>query len=142
MEDLGERCVLVTRELLVEDMERDLMPPRQLLERLETANSAPGIERKDAAGLRPRIFILARLSRDDYNLLMDRRTYLKTVVAAGAGAGVSAAQGKKPIILYCDLQVDPAREKEMTGNFHNTFEPVIKNNPASWTSSFRSCAAR
>ena len=32
-------------------------------------------------------------------------------------------------MLHCDLQVDPAREKEMVNNFHNTFEPVIRKQP-------------
>ena len=27
------------------------------------------------------------------------------------------------------LEVDPAREKEMVNNFHNTFEPVIRKQP-------------
>ena len=60
---------------------------------------------------------------------MDRRTCLKTVVAAGAGTALAAAQTKNPIMLHCDLEVDPAREKEMLTNFHKTFEPVIRKQP-------------
>ncbi|MCW5979035.1 MAG: hypothetical protein KIT09_13220 [Bryobacteraceae bacterium] len=60
---------------------------------------------------------------------MNRRTCLKTVVAAGAGVRLARAQSKKPIMLHCDLQVDPAREKEMVNNFRNTFEPVIRKQP-------------
>ena len=47
----------------------------------------------------------------------------------GAGAALPAAAEKNPIMLHCDLQVDPAREKEMVNNFHNTFEPVIRKQP-------------
>jgi hypothetical protein len=57
---------------------------------------------------------------------MDRRTCLKTVAAAGAGAALASAQTKNAIMLHCDLEVDPAREKEMLNNFHKTFEPVIR----------------
>lgn len=51
------------------------------------------------------------------------------MAAVAASAGLSTAQTKNPILLHCDLQVDPAREKEMLNNFHNTFEPVIRKQP-------------
>lgn len=48
------------------------------------------------------------------------------LAAASAGAGRAVAQtpGKKPIVLYCDLKVDPAREQEMLTHFHEKFKPA------------------
>ena len=47
------------------------------------------------------------------------------LAAAGAGAGRAIAQPKtKPIVLYCDLKVDPAREQEMLKHFHEKFKPA------------------
>jgi hypothetical protein len=53
------------------------------------------------------------------------------VVAAGAIATVPAGartQPRKPaqppIVLYCDLIVDPAREQEMLEHFHKRFKPA------------------
>jgi len=55
---------------------------------------------------------------------MKRRTYLKTMLAAGASAaGVLAAGPGHPIQLHVDLAVDPAREKEMLHNFETLFRP-------------------
>ncbi len=39
-------------------------------------------------------------------------------------ADAAAAAGAKPIVLYCDLKVDPAREAEMLAHFHQRFKPV------------------
>jgi heme-degrading monooxygenase HmoA len=47
---------------------------------------------------------------------------------AGAG-GVRAQAAKNPIVLYCDLSVDAAREQEMLNNFHNTFKPAAQKFP-------------
>ena len=46
---------------------------------------------------------------------MKRRTYLKTMLAAGAGCGRGSRQrtAAHPIQLHVDLSVDPAKEKEM-----------------------------
>jgi len=33
---------------------------------------------------------------------------------------------KGPIVLYCDLAVDPAREQEMLDHFHQTFKPAAE----------------
>lgn len=60
---------------------------------------------------------------------MKRRSYLKAMLAATASfTGVSAQEPKKraqkPIVLYVDLAVDPAKEQEMLHNFHNTFKPA------------------
>ena len=55
---------------------------------------------------------------------MKRRTYLKTMLAAGASAaGVLAAGPGHPIQLHVDLAVDPAKEKEMLHNFETFFRP-------------------
>jgi hypothetical protein len=49
------------------------------------------------------------------------------VLVAGVAATTSArAQAGKrpPIVLYCDLMVDPAREQEMLTHFHTKFKPA------------------
>ena len=56
---------------------------------------------------------------------MKRRTYLKTMLAAGAGsAAAQAADAARPIQLHVDLAVDPAKEKEMLHNFETIFRPA------------------
>ena len=56
---------------------------------------------------------------------MNRRTHLKTVLAAATGAAVvKAADGKRPIMLHVDLAVNPAKEKEMLQNFEKVFRPA------------------
>jgi hypothetical protein len=64
---------------------------------------------------------------------MDRRFYLKSALGAATVAGLAAAsKGKaqaqtpaaRPILLYCDLEVDPAREQEMLDHFHKRFKPA------------------
>ena len=69
---------------------------------------------------------------------MHRRTCLQAIVtlAASAGAselhaqtakkGAAGAPAKPPIVLHCDLTVDPAREKEMVHHFHTVFSPAAK----------------
>lgn len=67
---------------------------------------------------------------------MNRRHWLKSVawfaagsVAAGgpiARAADDASEKRKPIVLYCDLAVDPAREKAMLDAYHNHFKPVAQ----------------
>jgi len=37
----------------------------------------------------------------------------KLMFAAGEVAGGSGSGGREPIVLYCDLKVDPKREQEM-----------------------------
>ncbi len=62
---------------------------------------------------------------------MERRTYLKTLLAAGAVAGVAPAQkgAGKSILLTVDMPVDPAKEKEMLHNFHTIFKPAAEKTP-------------
>jgi hypothetical protein len=64
---------------------------------------------------------------------MNRRTSLKAIAAMAASAGVAdlSAQARSgatpaslPIVLHCDLAVDPAREKEMVNHFHTVFAPA------------------
>ncbi len=53
---------------------------------------------------------------------------MKVAAAAGvtvaAGGAAVAAEPKKSIVLYCDLAVDPKREKEMLDHFHKVFAPI------------------
>jgi hypothetical protein len=58
---------------------------------------------------------------------MKRRSYLKSILAAGAGLTAAHAQpktAKNPIVLYVDMQVDPAKEQEMIKNYHTIFKPT------------------
>ncbi len=61
---------------------------------------------------------------------MDRRSFMKYAGPSGtegAGSTGSSGSGKKgPIVLHCDLAVDPAREQEMLDHFHNTFKPAAE----------------
>ena len=68
---------------------------------------------------------------------MNRRSLLKYATLVGVGkiassAATLAAQttgargGRKPIVLYCDLAIDPAREQEMLDHYHNDFKPVAE----------------
>ena len=66
---------------------------------------------------------------------MNRRSWLRLVTLAGA-AGIlprgrraqaaDAAAAPRPIVLYCDLPVDPAREQEMLDAYHTHFKPVAE----------------
>jgi hypothetical protein len=61
---------------------------------------------------------------------MKRRTYLQTMLAAGAGAAaLRAAESEHPILLYVDMSVDPAKEKEMLHNFETIFRPAAAKQP-------------
>ena len=59
---------------------------------------------------------------------MKRRTYLQTLLA-GAALGIPAAAAGQPIQLHVDLNVDPAKEKEMLHNFHTIFKPAAAKQP-------------
>jgi antibiotic biosynthesis monooxygenase (ABM) superfamily enzyme len=61
---------------------------------------------------------------------MKRRTYLKTLVAAGAAAAALPSAGAaSPIQLHVDLSVDPAKEKEMVKTFETIFRPAAAKFP-------------
>lgn len=59
---------------------------------------------------------------------MDRRSYLASLgtIALALKARPAAAAGASPIILYCDLAVDPAREAEFLAAYRNRFKPVAR----------------
>jgi len=59
---------------------------------------------------------------------MKRRSYLTAMLAALAGMKAVRAQtaARNPIVLYCDLSVDPKREEEMLNNFHAIFKPAAE----------------
>ena len=63
---------------------------------------------------------------------MNRRAYLKSMLATGGALRLADAQAKakpKPIQLFVEMQVDPAREKELLENYHNVFYPEAKKHP-------------
>ncbi len=67
---------------------------------------------------------------------MNRRHWLKSLgwftAASATGAATlartasGASDTQKPIVLYCDLAIDPAREQEMLDAYHNHFKPVAQ----------------
>jgi hypothetical protein len=65
---------------------------------------------------------------------MNRRSLLKYSALFGisqVGFGSSLAQvvskeEGKPIVLYCDLAIDPSHEQEMLNNFHHEFKPAAE----------------
>src|SRR5579862_9145704 len=44
----------------------------------------------------------------------------------GQGSKLNEKNAGKPIVLYCDMPVDPAREQEMLDHYHNDFKPVAE----------------
>ena len=67
---------------------------------------------------------------------MNRRTLLRYVGLAGLAQtgktllGQGGSSTKKavahPIVLYCDMAVDPAQEQKMLDHYHNDFKPVAE----------------
>ena len=64
---------------------------------------------------------------------MNRRSLFKfAALFTGSQAMVSLAaptqssQPRNPIVLYCDLAIDPAREQEMLNAFHKHFKPAAE----------------
>jgi hypothetical protein len=67
---------------------------------------------------------------------MNRRSLFKYATLLGVGQVASSAialasqskgeGSRKPIVLYCDLAIDPAREQEMLDHYHNEFKPVAE----------------
>lgn len=70
---------------------------------------------------------------------MNRRHWLQSLAWFTAGSAVAATPiarsasaarpAGKPIVLYCDLAVDPAREQEMLDAYHKHFKPVAQKHP-------------
>jgi hypothetical protein len=68
---------------------------------------------------------------------MNRRTLLRYVGLTGlaqAGRSLLAQSDSSrekgtahPIVLYCDMAVDPAQEQKMIDHFHNEFKPAAQN---------------
>ncbi|MEZ5354684.1 MAG: hypothetical protein R2762_18780 [Bryobacteraceae bacterium] len=50
-------------------------------------------------------------------------------LAAGALPPASAQARAKPIQLHVDLEVDPAKEKQMLANYGKLFRPAIRKQP-------------
>lgn len=57
---------------------------------------------------------------------MRRRNCLQVLAGVGAAGLMSlrAQPGTKPIVLYVDMPVDPAKEKLMIRNYHEVFYPA------------------
>jgi hypothetical protein len=60
---------------------------------------------------------------------MNRRNCLKAMAAALPAAPLAKGAAAPPIQLHCDLQLDPAREKEMLDNYRKIFRPTISKQP-------------
>jgi heme-degrading monooxygenase HmoA len=60
---------------------------------------------------------------------MKRRVYLKAMLAGACASAASAESHNHPIQLHVDLQVDPAKEREMLHNFHTIFRPAASKQP-------------
>ena len=54
-------------------------------------------------------------------------TGLSLASGQAARAAGRPAHGGGPIVLYCDLAVDPAREQEMLDHFHHHFRPAAES---------------
>ena len=51
------------------------------------------------------------------------------MTALGVTAALPAAAASNPIQLHVDLEVDPAKEKDLVANFQKTFQPTIRKQP-------------
>ncbi len=60
---------------------------------------------------------------------MQRRLYLKTLLAGSALSLAKAAPPATAIQLHVDLSVDPAKEQEMLHNFKTLFRPAASKQP-------------
>lgn len=60
---------------------------------------------------------------------MNRRNYLKAMAAALPAAQIAKGAAAPPIQLHCDLQLDPAREKEMLENYRKVYRPILIKQP-------------
>ncbi len=59
-----------------------------------------------------------------------RRSCLATLLSSGAALAASPNnKASKPIVLFVDMPVDPARETEMVRTFHTVFKPTAVKHP-------------
>lgn len=61
--------------------------------------------------------------------IMNRRNILKAMAVALPAAHMAKGAAAPPIQLHCDLQLNPAREKEMLENYRKIFRPTISKQP-------------
>ena len=62
-------------------------------------------------------------------ITLNRRNYLKAMAVALPAAAPAKGAATPPIQLHCDLQLDPAREKEMLENYRKVYLPVLRKQP-------------
>ena len=60
---------------------------------------------------------------------MNRRNCLSLVALAVIARSAIAEEARKAIQLHVELDVDPAREKELISNFRKLFKPAISRQP-------------
>jgi heme-degrading monooxygenase HmoA len=60
---------------------------------------------------------------------MERRAWLKTMLAVALMPGVALASEAQPIQIHLDLAVDPAKEQEMVEFFQQKFRPAAAQQP-------------
>ena len=60
---------------------------------------------------------------------MNRRNCLSFLALAVIAQSANAGEASKAIQLHVELDVDPAREKELISNFRKLFKPAISRQP-------------
>jgi heme-degrading monooxygenase HmoA len=60
---------------------------------------------------------------------MNRRNSLTTLAAAALSVAIPSSAASSGIQLHVDLNVDPAKEKDLLKNFATIFQPTIKKQP-------------
>ena len=60
---------------------------------------------------------------------MNRRNCLSFLALAAIARSAIAGEATKAIQLHVELDVDPAREKELISNFRKLFKPAISRQP-------------
>jgi heme-degrading monooxygenase HmoA len=60
---------------------------------------------------------------------MERRAWLKTMLAVAVMPSVALADSTQPIQIHLDLAVDPAKEQEMVQFFQQKFRPAAAQQP-------------
>ena len=60
---------------------------------------------------------------------MNRRNCLSFLALAVIARSANAGEASKAIQLHVELDVDPAREKELISNFRKLFKPAISRQP-------------